>query len=366
MNTLVFTSALTLFLGLSIQKAKQEKSLVLIKGRCGDDPSQIAAKNGLSSVGADANNISTLVSILKNAGADSAFVSGWNGQPGSYVLRDNGALAPYQHLTNDTEYAFAYRPCPCPPHGTPQPICPPQPNGHRPVYVPQHQQTTYPSQPICPPQPFYPPQQVCPTRPICSRGSSSSESSEISGNKCRLFPNKVVCVKKGPIKLKDGDKLCFEKQKIETIRNYEVCFDPRFRGSHSGRDHRKVKVKVTENKLEKDVKFVELSRNIKYGSERNCEFPDFLRCPEVLAGFAKYLASRACAKPCFYVGGRDCNELFVELNCEFFKVAISPKTFCCGRIPFHKIKLCPVYGTELHHLIKKGLAGVNLVVPVDC
>lgn len=367
-------SKITLIANLMVvlcQKAKSANALILIKGRCGDNPEQICAKNGVVGAGADTNNIDTLISILKNAGVDSAYVNGWNGTPGNFVLRANGALAPYVPFTNDTEYTFCYKECPCPPYGAhqkhhvmppaPQPICPPV--------------KPCPPQPICPPIMPCPPKPVCPPifpshKPVCPPvlyGEHSSEEIHHSvDNKCRVFPNKVVCVSKTPKNLGCGDKLCFEKKNIETTKTFDVCVESKRKfNCDFGKKNRRVKVKVTEHMDTKDVKFVELSRNIKNDS-KDCKFPDFLRCPEVLAKYAAYLAKRCSAKPCFYIGGEHCNQLFVEMHCEFYRVAIHPKDFCCCRIPFHKIRLCSVFGAELRHLIKKGLANVNLVIPVEC
>ncbi|RVD90794.1 spore wall and anchoring disk complex protein [Tubulinosema ratisbonensis] len=367
LNKIVFIVG---FMRLSYQKAKSEKALILIKGRCGDSPESICAKNGVVGAGADTNNIDTLISILKNAGVESAYVNGWNGTPGNFVLRSNGALAPFSPFTNDTEYTFCYKECPCPPHGAPQvhrvmpsaqPVVSPAPQiVCPPVVCPP---IFPPHKPVCPP--FYPPSKpVCP--PVRCDSQSSEEINHSVENKCRVFPSKVVCVGKTPKPLGCGDRLCYEKKRIDTTRSFDVCVESKRKFNCSfGKKNRRVKVKVTEHMDTKDVKFVELSRHIKNNS-KDCKFPDFLRCPEVLAKYAAYLAKRCSTKPCFYIGGEHCNQLFVQMHCEFYRVAISPKDFCCCRIPFHKIRLCSVFGAELRHLVKKGLASVNLVIPADC
>ncbi|MBG6134181.1 hypothetical protein [Longispora fulva] len=84
--------------------------MVLIAGTTETPPAGIAAANGVESVQASVHNLSTLLAVLASEGVESGYVSGWNGQQGDYVLRSNGAIAPYDEHANDTGHAFVVQP----------------------------------------------------------------------------------------------------------------------------------------------------------------------------------------------------------------------------------------------------------------
>merc|ERR1712121_36645 len=115
---------------------------LLIPGAPCQDPFSICNSSGCSLAMATAENLPTLIQLLKNNGYPSAAVAGWNNQAANLVLRDNGALAPYDRLTNDANAAICLKnmatcPNPCPKiQVLPQP-CPPAP-----------QPTPQPCQPI--------------------------------------------------------------------------------------------------------------------------------------------------------------------------------------------------------------------------
>lgn len=71
---------------------------------------------------ATAQNLPTLIEMLKNNNIEAAAVGGWNGTPCNFVLRNNGALAPYDPLTNNASAAFCYssEAQPCLPRPRPQ------------------------------------------------------------------------------------------------------------------------------------------------------------------------------------------------------------------------------------------------------
>merc|ERR1712121_24147 len=104
---------------------------LLIPGAPCQDPFSICNSSGCSLAMATAENLPTLIQLLKNNGYPSAAVAGWNNQAANLVLRDNGALAPYKRFTNDANAAICVKneptcanPCPPAPQPIPQP-CPP-------------------------------------------------------------------------------------------------------------------------------------------------------------------------------------------------------------------------------------------------
>lgn len=72
----------------------------------GQNVGDVCCSHGLNNVNANDGNIRYLASLLRNVCADSAYVSGWNGQRADLVLRQNCSLTPYHHLTNNTCFAI--------------------------------------------------------------------------------------------------------------------------------------------------------------------------------------------------------------------------------------------------------------------
>ncbi|ELA48288.1 hypothetical protein VCUG_00124 [Vavraia culicis subsp. floridensis] len=85
--------------------------VLLIPKKCNEDPGEICKLNGKMGVMATARNLPLLINLLQRNKIDAAAVSGWNGTSGNFVLRSNGALAPYEPLTNQASYAFCYGSC---------------------------------------------------------------------------------------------------------------------------------------------------------------------------------------------------------------------------------------------------------------
>ncbi|ELQ73802.1 hypothetical protein THOM_3281 [Trachipleistophora hominis] len=102
---LLFSSCILAFLAFILTT---EKRVQLVPKKCNEDPMEICKLNGMAGVMASARNLPFLIELLRTNKIDAAVVCGWNGTPGNFVLRANGALAPYDPLTNNASYAFCY------------------------------------------------------------------------------------------------------------------------------------------------------------------------------------------------------------------------------------------------------------------
>jgi len=125
-----------------------------------------------------------------------------------------------------------------------------------------------------------------------------------------------------------------------------------------------VKVIVEDRKGSCTVQEVLLARQLYGGANEggfSSQYPYVLRCPEKLCALKAFLAKKYCALPCFYVGGCDCQELFVLIGERFSRIQVpSPSAICWPQFDVAMVELCPVRKHERHHLVKKGLAKIDL------
>lgn len=108
----------------------------LVTGRPGQAPNTICSDCGGQGIMATTRNLPYLIQMLRASETPAAVVTGWNGVEANLVVRDNGAVAPYDPRTNNANAAFCcvsgmpgpIPPQPCPnPCPAPLPICPPAP-----------------------------------------------------------------------------------------------------------------------------------------------------------------------------------------------------------------------------------------------
>ncbi|KAM0673454.1 hypothetical protein GVAV_003147 [Gurleya vavrai] len=381
-----------------------QHDVVLIKGHPGCDPSRICEVNGLDDIVANATNLSYLISMLVNKCVEAAAVAGWNDHISyEYVLRSNGALAPYQRLTNHADYAFCIKQgqgCsrkrpherPCPPRPCPQPEpwrhetkpCPPAPQPWRPE--PRREEQRY-----CPPAPR--PPVVCPPSPqppvfrpnhnyrpwihcerreresssssstSCTSSSSSSSYSSRSGvrphssksERRDKFPKYVKTkrsagrTRRPSNKCEDWVKCCVEN--IKVVKTF--VFDEK-----DLYDCGRIKLTELTDKAASQVKFVELGPLSHNQKLRKGDYPVLLRFPCFLLNFRKYIQGKyRYLNVCLYI---DCRgRLYVRIRDTLYSVIFLEGTTFDERCTFKHIKLCPIRGKELNCLIQEGLAGIE-------
>lgn len=374
-----------------------QRDVVVIKGIPGCPPSRICEMNGLDDVVANAQNLPYLISILRNNCIDAAAVAGWNDHLCyDLVLRANGALAPFQQLTNYADHAFciqkghgcrrepvcgdsssskqSHRPCPpqpmpcppqpCPPQPKPMP-CPPQPCPPRPRPMP------------CPPQP-----KPCPPKPmpiikcessssssssscssssssssssseseVCSKSSSRSRSSVKKYEKCpKYVKQKKNIYKNCNPRDKCRDRVNFAVENIRIVKTFifnekDLC------------DKRRVKFREVTDKATNLFKWVEL-RPLLDGKRLTKEgYPALLRFPGFLYALKRYIQCKyKYMNPCLYL---DCKgKLYVRIRDTLYLVKFRRNVKFSEKHAFKYIKLCPVRGKKLDCLINEGLAGI--------
>lgn len=319
----IIKSISSLFAMVALSRQMQFNStaaLQLKKGRCGDKPGDICRLNRMQPVGADAQNINALRKMMCDKGVKAASVASWNGQICDLVLRENGALAPYNAITNDTSYAFCMASCPCP--SGPKKAVEIAKLTKVPGNVPAPQPVVI--RPSPPPMP----------KPLPNPGPNV-------GGSCTVYapavtcPNFVAkCRKENlcPRKVSECSVVCGEFEKLDTTRRYVLDARlPRTRDCQ-------VKLEVNDKKMNISKKCVLLSGAI----ECDSPYPNILRFPENLAKIAKCLNRKYGANPCLYVGGRDGNQLFVYLNGCIYYVPVSlnqvaREKFRCSSICLEKV-----------------------------
>lgn len=334
-----------------------QTGVILIPNIPGCPPTRICEINGLDDVVASANNLPYLMTMLYNHGIESAAVGGWNDHISyDFVVRANGAVAPYSPATNDACYAFCIPrgkgcnrrcvyPTPCQTYAETQQNCgsPVTPSQHC-LYV----------QPLVVSNCVAPAPQTC--APVVSVPSTCVEkedscSSERECDPCVKYVKQQKNVYKNKSKSdKCKDRVCGALEEIKTARTYVFK-------SCDLSNRKKVKFCEVTNRATDLAKWVEL-KPVHDKKGATCDgYPTLLRYPAFLYEFRKYIACKyeyPC--PCLYV---DCNGcLYVRIKETLYLVKFKRSIEYSCQSGFKHLKLCPVEGKCLDKLVQSGLSGV--------
>jgi len=312
---------------------------------CEQDPHVLCKELRCAGVMASGNNYEMLGKFLEKRGIRSAYVFGWDGVYGLFVLHDTGAVVPYFEFNKDSlsNHILCMAECPCPPvYGQEKAVCPPQPCKEE--YV-------NPCPQPCPPQEecfvVYEEDgrckevcvKPCPPYP-CKESSSSEECRE----ECRLYPgkSKKKCTSK--------DK-CHRRCPIKVIE--ELTKLKRFTFDFSKYKRRgDVVVKVCSKEAKSKFERFTISKKgeIYTGNNKRCVpscLPKCLRNPKKLLKLKKYIERKYCKKVCLYINEK-CG-IFVLVDGKFFSVSQKGKRPHLRRVRGHKLR----------KLIHSGLYGVE-------
>lgn len=332
----------------------KESAVALIQGRCGDDPSTICGKNKKLPVAADSANINSLINILKARCIPAAYVSGWNGTPGDFVLRDNGALAPWNRITNDANYSFCLDICPCPEYL----------NQNKPTSCHSNKENNKPAcskspvvnkpcpQKPCPVEPVCPPVNHCPVEPVCPKPCEvTCDDSSTSENECPPLCTKRVKVSEKCKNIGNNDVLNRECEILECCRNYII--DPK-----GCKNKKKYKLVIVDSVTEKSVKNVGLSQRI---PNKNCNsnIPVILRFPNALLKLQKALECQFGSTVCLYIGGKNCDKLYALIDCKLYYIRICVKDLCSKKWKFESIAVIKLHKKQVRELRKNGLSKIT-------
>lgn len=379
----------------------KKHAVFLIQGRYGDSPAEICRKNGCISVAANSRNIFILCCILKENNVPSAYVSGWNGTAGDYVLHANGALAPWCVITNDTNYAFCIKEYPCleykigdvnswhnaiVKHGSAE-YCSPQQVAR---CSSSSVECVIPKPIPCPTEsPFCPTPYCVDEKTICNPPSNHELSKKGTVSKCQL-PCSVVCSsfdsnssceknKAGlssssgnnekvcpsvqcpsfcavkvkyedcPGKLRSGDVVRYEYLLKKCCSEFIIdpCSISRLRKRYRMRE-----IKTTENQRVRD--FVVKLQSPNFNSTD--EIPAILRCPYGLFKLQQDLSCEYQTEVCLYIGGINSGHVYATIKNFFYHVRIPLKKLCKGRFKPSCIRLKQVRAREFEKLTSKGLS----------
>ncbi|TBU05375.1 hypothetical protein CWI37_0019p0020 [Hamiltosporidium tvaerminnensis] len=396
------------------------QNVVIIKGKCGVNPADICKANGYEGVVANGQNIPYLMEMLNNNKFASAGVSGWNDHLGNFVLRNNGSLAPFEPLTNNSEYAFCVGPCPCPERPFPigyRPSPPNQPMPCPPMPVPPMPCPPMPCPPMpcppmpcppmpcppmpcppmpcppmpCPPRPFPPmpfppmpcPPMPCPPRPIpCPPNPcypnrhkrhhkkhhrkhdscSSSSSSSSSDSDCKpCHPKKSHCpsLSKKHCKVKKGPFKCKGKGDVTRLEVDKMFCSKTF--IYNPRElfcGDKIKVREIVSKNTNVCKDI-LLQPLLFGKHREgkLSYPALLRFPCFLIELIKALCERCkIYRPCLYID--KCNRLYVLIHKKLYCIKFMKNVQYFRPETAKCFKLVPISRRKTCKLIQSGLYGI--------
>ncbi|KAF7684014.1 Spore wall and anchoring disk complex protein EnP1 [Astathelohania contejeani] len=379
-------------------------NVVILKGRCFLDPRQICSEAGFEGVVANANNLPSLIGLLNKFNVPSAMVAGWNNHRDCYVLRANGALAPYDSLTNDTEYSFCVLPCPCPsapvvigssaksawqappnipaqqaPYNGPaqnihsngpSPCCMPQSARPQPPYQIPQQTTHRVPQNISRPSPpcyeeesdCYPPKQYThqkdcmPFSNICH--DKRRPCAPFRKNSCPIYVKRCRRGYRGaPSRYygQNGDRLLATKDEIQTARTFVY-------NKNCMRNPYKVYLK--EERISNGIrcKWVELKPLLRgqanYNHKNTTEhYPGKLRFPRLLLALKQCIEQRFRMPACLYID--KCDRLFTLVGRQMYYINLGRGVDYRSRRALRHMKLFPISKPLLNKMIQFGLNGIT-------
>jgi len=152
------------------------------------------------------------------------------------------------------------------------------------------------------------------------------------------------CVKKTC----EGDKLCKEIEISNIKRFYKI--DPK----HPRNERCEVRLEV------KDVKEIV---HIKYVLLPECGdsvYPSILTSPEKLAKIFWCVCKKFGGVSCLYVGGKDCEELFVYARCHLYRITLSSRDHCKDRLHCRSLCYTKLSKREVEKVIRLGLSMIVL------